>query len=186
MARAISIGNQDFEKIRINNSFYIDKTDFIREWWEAADDVTLLTRPRRFGKTLNMSMMEKFFSVNYENRGDLFQGLRIWESEKFRKLQGTYPVLFVSFADVKETTFEQARKKICKIIQMIYNKYDFLQKSDVLNENGKKDFWKVCPDMEDYMAVLSLKMLCDYLGRYYGKKVIVLLDEYDTPMQRRI
>lgn len=72
-----------------------------------------------------MSMMEKFFSVNYENRGDLFQGLRIWESEKFRKLQGTYPVLFVSFADVKETTFEQARKKICKIIQMVYNKYDF-------------------------------------------------------------
>ena len=72
-----------------------------------------------------MSMMEKFFSVNYENRGDLFQGLRIWESEKFRKLQGTYPVLFVSFADVKETTFDQARNKICKIIQMVYNKYDF-------------------------------------------------------------
>lgn len=183
MARAISIGNQDFEKIRINNCFYIDKTNFIQEWWESVDEVTLLTRPRRFGKTLNMSMLEKFFSVNYANRGELFENLRIWENEKYRRLQGTYPVIFLSFADIKETTFEKARKKICKIIQMTYNKYDFLLKSDVLNEKEKEDFWTVTPDMEDYMATLSLKMLCDYLCRYYGKKVIVLLDEYDTPMQ---
>lgn len=189
MARKIGIGNQDFEVVREKDYFYIDKTGFIREWWESGDAVTLLTRPRRFGKTLNMSMVEKFFSVNYADRGDLFEGLSIWEEispageYKYRKLQGTYPVIFLSFADVKETTFEEARKKIFKIIQLIYNKFDFLLKSDVLNDNEKSDFQKISAEMEDYMASLSLKMLSDYLCRYYGKKVIILLDEYDTPMQ---
>lgn len=189
MMRVIGIGRQDFEKIRKSNNFYIDKTDFIREWWESDDDVTLLTRPRRFGKTLNMSMLEKFFSINYADRGDLFEGLNIWKDKSadgnynYRELQGTYPVIFLSFADIKEATFEAARKKICKIIQMVYNKFDFLLKSDVLNGNEKEDFQKVSADMEDYMASLSLKMLTEYLCRYYGKKVIILLDEYDTPMQ---
>lgn len=183
MVRAISIGNQDFEKIRVNQIFYIDKTEFIREWWEATDEVTLITRPRRFGKTLNMSMLEKFFSVDYKNREDLFKGLKIWEDEKYRKLQGTYPVIFLSFADIKETTFQETRQKICKIIQMIYNKFDFLLEGDVLNENEKRDFQKISTDMENYLASLSLKILSDYLYRYYGKKVIILLDEYDTPMQ---
>lgn len=98
MARAVSVGYQDFGKLRENNRFYIDKSCFIKEWWEQADQVTLITRPRRFGKTLNMSMLEKFFSVSYADRGDLFQGLKVWEEEKYRRLQGTYPVLFISFA----------------------------------------------------------------------------------------
>lgn len=194
MARKIGIGNQDFEVVREKDYFYIDKTGFIREWWESGDAVTLLTRPRRFGKTLNMSMVEKFFSVSYADRGDLFEGLNIWEEKsydgissygeyKYRKLQGTYPVIFLSFADVKETTFQEARKKIFKIIQLVYNKFDFLLKSDVLNDNEKCDFQKISAEMEDYMATLSLKMLSDYLCRYYGKRVIILLDEYDTPMQ---
>lgn len=189
MARTISIGNQDFEKIRVNHNFYIDKTEFIREWWEASDEVTLITRPRRFGKTLNMSMIEKFFSVNYQDRGDLFEGLKIWEDKspngdyKYRKLQGTYPVIFLSFADIKEISFQEARQKICKTIQMIYNKYDFLLEGEVLNEHEKRDFQGISTDMETYMATLSLKMLSDYLCRYYGKRVIILLDEYDTPMQ---
>ena len=80
MARTISIGRQDFEKIRINNNFYIDKTDFIRQWWEEGDDVTLITRPRRFGKTLNMSMLEQFFSVGYADRSDLFEGCLLYTS----------------------------------------------------------------------------------------------------------
>ena len=115
MARTVGIGKQDFEKVRINNNFYVDKTDFIRQWWETDDDVTLITRPRRFGKTLNMSMLEKFFSVKYADRSDLFEGLSIWNEEKYRQLQGTYPVLFISLADVKETTYEQTRKRICRI-----------------------------------------------------------------------
>ena len=183
MARAIGIGNQDFEKIRQEGYFYIDKTRFIQDWWDTGDSVTLITRPRRFGKTLNMSMVEKFFSVDYADRGDLFQGLAIWENEKYRGLQGRFPVLFLSFADIKETTFEEARKKICMLIQLVYNKFDFLLKSDVLNENEKRDFRQISSDAEKSIVSLSLKMLSGYLCRYYGKKVIILLDEYDTPMQ---
>ena len=96
MARTVGIGIQDFSKIRENDYFYMDKTSFIKEWWESGDDVTLITRPRRFGKTLNMSMLETFFSVNYADREDLFEGLSIWEEEKYRKLQGTYPVISLS------------------------------------------------------------------------------------------
>ena len=183
MARAIGIGNQDFEKIRQEGYFYIDKTRFIQDWWDTGDSVTLIMRPRRFGKTLNMSMVEKFFSVDYADRGDLFQGLAIWENEKYRGLQGRFPVLFLSFADIKETTFEEARKKICMLIQLVYNKFDFLLKSDVLNENEKRDFRQISSDAEKSIVSLSLKMLSGYLCRYYGKKVIILLDEYDTPMQ---
>ena len=183
MARTVSIGAQDFETLRQENYFYVDKTKFIQEWWASGDTVTLITRPRRFGKTLNMSMVEKFFSINYAERADLFYDLNIWQDENYHKLQGTYPVLFLSFADIKETTFNESRKKICKIIQMVYNKYDFLLEGCLLNANEKNDFLKITADMEDYMASLSLKMLSDYLYRYYGKKVIILLDEYDTPMQ---
>ncbi len=183
MLRTVGIGHQDFEKIRQENIFYVDKTNFIQEWWEAKDEVTLITRPRRFGKTLNMSMLEKFFSVHYAGREDLFCGLVIWEKEKYRKLQGTYPVLFISFADVKETTYIQTKKKICRIIKALYNKYDFLIENDLLNESEKSDFLNVSADMEDNEASYSLKALCDYLSRYYEKKVIILLDEYDMPMQ---
>ena len=183
MARTIAIGRQDFERMRTRNVFYIDKTDFIREWWEAEDEVTLITRPRRFGKTLNMSMTEQFFSVDYAGRGDLFEGLSIWEDEKYRKLQGTYPVLFISFADVKETDFDQARKRICMILEELYNKYDFLLEGNLLNEKEKKNFQEVAGGMESSIAVASLKNLSGYMSAYYGKKVIILLDEYDTPMQ---
>ena len=182
MARAIGIGNQDFETIRKQNYFYIDKTKLIQEWWESGDSVTLITRPRRFGKTLNMSMLEKFFSVNYAGRGDLFEGLAVWQEEKNRKLQGTYPVISLSFAKVKETTYLSARKMLCHIIVNVYNEYDFLLDSDRLNENEKAFFKKVSADMEDYIAADSLNALSRYLMKYYGKKVIILLDEYDTPM----
>ena len=183
MARTISIGRQDFEKIRINNNFYIDKTDFIRQWWEEGDDVTLITRPRRFGKTLNMSMLEQFFSVGYADRSDLFEGLSIWQREEYRQLQGTYPVIALSFAKVKETSYSDVRKRICQIIKNLYNQFDFLIDGGVLNDSEKEAFQKISDDMADYIAMDSLNALSNYLMRYYGKKVIILLDEYDTPMQ---
>ena len=182
MARTVSIGRQDFQRIRENNNFYVDKTHFIREWWEADDEVTLIARPRRFGKTLNMSMLEKFFSVSYAGRGDLFEGLSIWKDEKYRGLQGTWPVISLSFADIKETSFIQARKKMCRIINELYKQFDFLLKTDLLTESEKKDFW-ISADMEDNQLSFSLKLLSSHLSRYYGKKVLILLDEYDTPMQ---
>ncbi|MCI9318552.1 MAG: AAA family ATPase [Lachnospiraceae bacterium] len=183
MARTVGIGNQDFESIRESEYFYIDKTHFIREWWESGDSVTLITRPRRFGKTLNISMLEKFFSVKYAGRSDLFEGLSIWKKEKYRLLQGTYPVLSLSFADVKETSFEQARKKMCRIIRELYYQFRFLTESGVMTDSEKRDFLQISVNMEDNEAAFTLKALSGYLSRYYGKKVLILLDEYDTPMQ---
>ena len=183
MARVVGIGHQDFGQLIQSNYFYIDKTEFIRQWWENGDAVTLITRPRRFGKTLNMSMLEYFFSVKYADKGSLFDGLAIWQEESYRQLQGTYPVISLSFANVKEASFSKARKQMCQIITNLYNRYDFLLDSGLLNENEKEIFRKVSAEMEDYIAVNSLNALSDYLARYYGKKVIILLDEYDTPMQ---
>ena len=183
MARTVGIGNQDFESVRESGYFYIDKTHFIREWWESGDSVTLITRPRRFGKTLNISMLEKFFSVKYAGRSDLFEGLSIWREEKYRQIQGTYPVLSLSFADVKENSFEQARKKMCRIIRELYYQFHFLTESGVMADSEKRDFLQISVNMEDNEAAFTLKALSGYLSRYYGKKVLILLDEYDTPMQ---
>ncbi len=183
MARTVGIGIQDFGKIIENGCFYIDKTCFIKEWWESQDEVTLITRPRRFGKTLTMSMVERFFSPKYAGRGDLFEGLAIWREEKYRALQGTYPVISLSFANVKERDYDTARRKICHILADLYTDYAFLLESDILGEGDKEFFRRVTMDMGDVEATLAIHNLCRYLSLYYNKKVIVLLDEYDTPMQ---
>lgn len=183
MARTVGIGHQDFSDIRKYNLFYIDKTCFIKEWWENADSVTLIARPRRFGKTLNMSMTEQFFSIQYAGRGDLFEGLSIWQEEKFREIQGTYPVISLSFANIKERNYENARRKICQILETLYAHHSFLLKSDILDESEKEFFRRVSVDMDDVTATLAIHQMSNYLSRYYGKKVIILLDEYDTPMQ---
>ena len=183
MARTISIGRQNFERIRTSHNFYIDKTDFIRQWWEADDDVTLITRPRRFGKTLNMSMVEQFFSVDFAGREDLFAGLSIWEEEKYRHLQGTYPVISLSFADVKENTYQETRRKIREIIMDLYNCFDFLAESEKLNENERRIYQQFATGTGERTETGALKTLSGLLMRHYGKRVIILLDEYDTPMQ---
>ena len=183
MKRTVAIGRQNFASVREGNFFYIDKTNFIKEWWESGDECTLITRPRRFGKTLNMSMMEQFFSIEYQKRADLFKGLSIWEEEKYQKLQGTYPVVFLSFADIKSKTYAQARKEIICLIVGLYNKYHFLLETDLLTESEKAYFNLVNLEMEDAIVVKAIQNLCLFLYYYYKKKVIILLDEYDTPMQ---
>ena len=105
MERVIATGVQDFEKLRVNQRFYVDKTDFISKWWNGGDDVTLITRPRRFGKTLNMSTLNCFFSQKYANRGELFEGLKVWEDADLRAQQGKWPVIFLSFAGIKGRTY---------------------------------------------------------------------------------
>jgi hypothetical protein len=112
MGNTIAIGIQDFESLIEDDCFYIDKTDFIKQWWENKDSVTLIARPRRFGKTLNMSMLECFFSNSYAKKGYLFQNLSIWKDEKYRKLQGTYPVISLSFATVKGINYSQDKEMI--------------------------------------------------------------------------
>ncbi|MEE1256117.1 MAG: AAA family ATPase [Lachnospiraceae bacterium] len=183
MARTVGIGIQDFSDIRKNNYFYVDKTPFIKEWWESGDSVTLITRPRRFGKTLNMSMLEQFFSIRYAGKGELFEGLSIWQEEKYRELQGTYPVISLSFANVKEEDYERTRYKICQLLENLYIKHSYLLDSDVMTQKDKDFFNRVSADMNDGDATMAIHQLSDYLTRYHGKKTIVLLDEYDTPMQ---
>ena len=181
--RKVSIGIQDFGDLIRKNCFYVDKTDFIREWWESNDSVTLITRPRRFGKTLNISMLEYFFSNKYAGQGELFEGLSIWEDEEYRKLQGTYPVISLSFANVKENTFQKTIERIYQILTDLYNKHIFLLDSGLLTEEEKRYFLSVGRGMDETTATIAIHHLTDFMSRYYGKKVIILLDEYDTPMQ---
>lgn len=182
MANNIAIGIQDFSKLREENRFYIDKTSFIKEWWESGDEVTLITRPRRFGKTLNVSMVEQFFSLEYANKGEVFEGLSIWEEEKYRDLQGTYPVISFSFARIKESTFELVQRRIIELLMSQFEKYTFLTESDKLSQNEKDYMCRMAKEMDAFEAGSSLYRLSEFLYRYYGKKVIILLDEYDTPM----
>ena len=183
MKKTVAIGIQDFEELREKDCFYVDKTAFIQEWWEHNDDVTLITRPRRFGKTLNMSMLECFFSNKYAGRGELFEGLKVWQEEKYRRLQGTYPVIFLSFAGIKYVDFENTRSAMNGLIARLYSQYRRMMKESVFDDEDREDFGEVRKDMSDAAASMSLNHLCEWLSRYYGKKCIVLLDEYDTPMQ---
>lgn len=181
--QTISLGNTAFASIREANSFYIDKTDFIRQWWKSQDVATLITRPRRFGKSLNLNMLECFFSEKYRGEGELFRGLSIWNHEKYREIQGTYPVIFFSFADIKGQTFTSAREAICQVIQDLYAEFGFLKESERLSQEEKDYFSLVTSMMSDAVAAMSLKRLSMCLHSYYGKKVLIFLDEYDTPLQ---
>ena len=183
MSRRVSIGYQEFEDIIRNDLFYIDKTAFIKEWWERRDRVTLITKPRRFGKTLTMSMVENFFSVTHVKSAELFQHLSIWKDVSYRKLQGSYPVISLTFANVKECTFQATKQRMNQILTDLYNKHIFLLDGALLTEEEKKFFRSVTMDMDDTVATLAIHKMSDFLSRYYGKKVIILLDEYDTPMQ---
>ena len=180
--REVNIGTQGFEDLITHNDFYVDKTSFIKEWWENRDNVTLITRPRRFGKTLNLDMMSCFFSNRYAGRSDLFEELDIWKDEKYRELQGTYPVIFLSFADIKETTYEEARKTIILTLRRLFRQFENLWKNDSY-KNDTYTFMNLDLDSSDSVVCKSLQELSEYLQRVYQKKVLIFLDEYDTPLQ---
>ncbi len=184
MRNKVAIGIQSFEEIQNKQVFYVDKTSFIKEWWENNDEVTLITRPRRFGKTLNISMLEQFFSVDYAGRGDLFESTNIWKEERYRQLQGTYPVLSIRFAGIRGINFIDTRRQICQEIVEVYNRNRFLMEQEkVVSDSDRVFFEAVSRDMDNDIAALALKKLSELMTRYYHKKVIILLDEYDTPMQ---
>lgn len=180
---SVNIGAQNFASLIQEGKFYIDKTYFIKEWWEHGSDVTLITRPRRFGKTLNLSMVECFFFNAYEGRSDLFEGLSIWNDEKYRDLQGTYPVIFLSFASIKTGKLESIKFAVKMIIRNVFDNFRYIMQSDLFNENDRNYYNSVTHQMPDEIAFSALSNLCIYLKKYFGKNVIILLDEYDTPMQ---
>ncbi|WP_418967184.1 AAA family ATPase [Butyribacter intestini] len=190
--RKVSIGKQDYESLIKSGCFYVDKTYFIKEWWESQDDVTLITRPRRFGKTLNMSMLECFFSNKYAGRSDLFEGLSIWNDEKYRQLQGTYPVIFISFAEIKANNFKDTKNDMVSVINDVYKQHSYLLEDDMLTDAERNLFRQlddysnntnVNKDISNETIYRAVKNLAAILYRKFEKKVIILLDEYDTPMQ---
>ena len=130
-----------------------------------------------------MSMLENFFSIQAYDRKDLFDGLEIWEDKKYRELQGSYPVIFLSFASVKGETYTEAREGIIQILLDLYTKYDYLCQGQKLSEKEKAYFDFVRSDMSNTIAAMSLHRLALCMNKYYGKKVLILLDEYDTPLQ---
>lgn len=183
------LGYQYFAEIRTEHIFYIDKTYFIRDWWEYADKVTLITRPRRFGKTLNLSMVECFFSNKYAGREDLFEGLSIWdelsqnEDFRYRDLQGIFPVIFLSFANIKAATYKDMQYKVSEVIAELYEQNRYLIEGTILSDNQKKYYNSMTWGAGDTMLSSSLRQMSSFLQRYHGREVIILLDEYDTPMQ---
>ena len=188
----VGIGKQNYESLIMSDCFYVDKTYFIKQWWESQDDVTLITRPRRFGKTLNMSMLNCFFSNKYMNRADLFEKFEIWTDEKYRKLQGTYPVINLSFADVKDDNFKNAKNSIISVISDVYRTHSYLIETDEITDAEKGVFkaldaysnnTNINKEISEDVICRAIKKLSFLLERYYGKKVLIFLDEYDTPLQ---
>lgn len=179
----VNIGVQRYDRLIEQNQFYIDKTAFIKEWWEEGSTVTLITRPRRFGKTLNMSMLECFFSDRYAGRSDLFEGLSIWSEEKYRELQGTFPVIFMTFANVKAVKYADMEYKITKVIADLYEQNRYLLESGLLSGNEREYYESIKPGMDAIVASDAVRSMGNFMQRFYGKDVIIILDEYDTPMQ---
>ena len=154
MKKVIATGIQDFESMRINKDFYVDKTGFIREWWKGRDIVTLITRPRRFGKTLNMSMLKCFFSNKFENRGDLFEGLNVWEDASMRNEQGKRPVIFLSFAGIKGKTFASTMYQMKRVLVKLFSGFPELWECDRFDPNERKALEMITEEMTGYLTDL--------------------------------
>lgn len=183
MARKIAIGIEDYAELITEDYFYIDKTSFIKEWWEGRDYVTLITRPCGFGKTLCINMLEQFFSVKHADKKYLFEQFSIWKEEKYRKLQGTYPVIKLSFANVKGTSYKAVKQEINYLLVKLYRLNNFLLEEDILSKYEKLDFERVQVNMSEVESAIAIQNLCRYLSKYYKKKVIVLFDDFDMPMK---
>ena len=179
--KAVPVGIEDFERIINEDYYYVDKTMLIEELLINRAPVTLFTRPRRFGKTLNMSMIRYFFDVkNKEENRKLFENLKIYNSE-YMSEQGKYPVIFISLKDLKGDTWEKCFENLKKTMYKIFNKYEFVRER--LNIVEKRQFdkiWEMRDNEQSFKT--SLLDLSNYLNKYYGEKVIILIDEYDAPI----
>ena len=184
MARTVAIGVQDFGTIREGGYFYVDKTGFVRDWWKSGDAVTLVCRPRRFGKTLALSTVEHFLSIRFAGRGEeLFGGLDVWADPAMRELQGTVPVVMVSFAKSKGATLVAAKASMKRVLREAVDAHGYLRESPALTDGDRAFLARVSDDMDDAVAVDCLGQLCAMLLKHHGTRPVVLLDEYDAPMQ---
>ena len=180
MKKGIGVGIEDFKKIIEEDCYYFDKTNYIEELLKDRTEIKLFTRPRRFGKTLNMSTLKYFFDVkNAEENRKLFKDLYIEKSEYFKE-QGQYPVIFITMKDLKKNTWEQMNFAAKSLISNLYNEFEFIREK--LNEKDLIEFEKIWFKKEDGDYDNSLRLLSEYLYNYYQKKVVLLIDEYDNPL----
>ncbi|MBW9159748.1 AAA family ATPase, partial [Clostridium tagluense] len=185
MKKSIQIGTSDFKKLIEENNYFVDKSMLIKEFMENGADIILTPRPRRFGKTLNLSMLRYFFDIRTKaDTKDLFKSLKIENEKEIMNLQGEYPVVFVTFKGVKYNNFENAISAIEMLMSEVYKEYRYLMESEIFKEDEKRDFNKIINREADLILLtISLKNLTNYLYKYYNKKVILLIDEYDVPIQ---
>lgn len=196
--RTVGLGIQEFEKVRRNNQFYVDKTELITQWYRGNDDITLITRPRRFGKTLTIDMLRCFFSTTYSGRADLFEGLAVSRDRDLMSMQGTVPTITVSFSGVKGESFIDFLTGLAGRIAQLFSQYTWLLEENALSKREKRLFWDLSspvpeiPDREKeekeyagylYKLTHSIQYLSDWLMRCHQKKVYIFMDEYDTPIQ---
>ncbi|MEZ7718345.1 AAA family ATPase [Leptotrichia wadei] len=179
--KAVPVGIEDFKELIQDEYYYVDKTLLIDEMLMNKSKVTLFTRPRRFGKTLNMSMLKYFFDVkDKEENKKLFENLKVSDSE-YMSEQGKYPVIFVSLKDLKEDTWEECLESIKDIMYKIFNEYSFLrEKLNIVEKRQFDKIWEITGNERNFKT--SLLDLSNYLNKYYGEKVIILIDEYDAPI----
>lgn len=182
MPRTVAIGVQSFAELRERGYFLVDKTSFIADWWHSADQVTLICRPRRFGKTLNMDMVECFFSNRYASRTDLFNGLDVWNDAGLRCEQGTWPVVSLSFSAAKGASAEAVVRRMCEQIARAWRQHRDDIDADSLGDQERDLLEGRTPFVDSMVAPNSLARLCELLEKSTGKRCIVLLDEYDTPL----
>ena len=182
--KKLPIGIDNFEKLRSENFYYIDKTGLIKELLQDWGEVNLFTRPRRFGKSLNMSMLENFFSIDGEKA--VFDGLKISEEKELcEEYMGRYPVISISLKGIDARNYETAFQMAVQLIKEVASKFYFLLQSEKLNEYDKEEYQKLLKDnMNEAVFGASLKKLSDMLEKHYDKKVILLIDEYDVPLSK--
>ena len=185
----LPIGIDNFEKIRKENFYYVDKTKLIEHLLERWGEVNLFTRPRRFGKTLNMSMLKYFFEIGTDQT--LFDGLYISDNPQLKEeYMGKFPVIFLSLKGVESLTFENAKYRLMQLVGREANRFHFLSDSDRLTEDDKKIYHAMISlsdgmySMNEEVLISSLKILSELLYKHYGKKTILLIDEYDVPLDK--
>lgn len=182
--KTLKIGRSDFGLLLRNNHYFVDKSQLIYDFYYSANDILLMPRPKRFGKTLNLSMIEHFFDIQKPESKKLFSEFKIVENESFcQKHQNKYPVLSISLKDIKASDWEKCYAKFQIEISGLYKKHQYLLESERLTDFDKKNFIQIIQkETSQAEYEYSLKHLSEYLTRYFRAKVVVLVDEYDTPI----
>jgi len=181
----LAIGLSDFYDLMERHALYVDKTDFITEWWLRGNHISLITRPRRFGKTLLLNTVYHFFSIQKADENNYFKNLAVWNSYEMRSHKGKYPVIFISFAAVKPANMDDAKLDFAYILYTIFKEHNYLAQSGILSLADKEEYAKYVNGLmnEDYhLLEKSINVLCRLIYKHTGQKSIILLDEYDTPM----